>query len=46
MAERDLLFHDTVAPDLAAYAPGSSAAQKRNFLKQFHATLNASSHPL
>ena len=29
MAERDLLFHDTVAPHLAAYAPEASAAQRR-----------------
>ena len=29
---RDLLFHDTVAPHLAAYAPEASAAQQRDFL--------------
>ena len=28
MAERDLLFHDTVAPHLAAYSPESSATQQ------------------
>ena len=32
MAERDLLFHDTVAPHLAAYAPEASAAQQRDYL--------------
>jgi hypothetical protein len=32
MAERDLLFHDTVAPHLAAYAPEASAAQQRGYL--------------
>ena len=31
-AERDLLFHDTVAPHLAAYAPEASADQKRAYL--------------
>ncbi len=46
MAERDLLFHDTVAPHLAAYAPESSAAQQRDFLTHLHQTLNAPSHPI
>ncbi len=32
MAERDLLFHDTLAPHLAAYAPEASEAQQRDFL--------------
>ena len=32
MAERDLLFHDTVAPQLAAYAPEASAAQQRDWV--------------
>ena len=44
MAERDLLFHDTVAPHLAAYAPEASAAQQRDFLTHLHQTLNAPSH--
>ena len=34
MAERDLLFHDTVAPHLAAYAPEASAAQQRDSDRQ------------
>jgi hypothetical protein len=46
MAERDLLFHDTVAPHLAAYAPAASAAQQRDFLTHLHQTLNAPSHPM
>ena len=46
MAERDLLFHDTVAPHLAAYAPEASAAQQRDFLARLHQTLNAPSHPV
>ena len=46
MAERDLLFHDTLAPHLAAYAPGASAAQQRDFLTHLHQTLNAPSHPI
>ncbi len=46
MAERDLLFHDTVAPHLAAYDPTASEAQQRDFLCQFYTTLNASKHPI
>ena len=46
MAERDLLFHDTMAPHLAAYAPVASAAQQRDFLTLHHHTLNAPSHPI
>ena len=46
MAERDLLFHDTLAPHLAAYALKASAAQQRAFLAHLHATLNAPSHPI
>ena len=44
--ERDLLFHDTVAPHRAAYPPEASATQQREFLTQFHQTLNAPSHPI
>ncbi len=32
MAERDLLFHDTLAPHLAAYTPEASEAKQRDFL--------------
>ena len=46
MAERDLLFHDYVAPHLAAYAPEASAARQRDFLTHLHQTLNAPSHPI
>ena len=46
MAERDLLFHDTVAPHLAACAPEASAAQQRDYLTHLHQTLNAPSHPI
>ena len=46
MAERDLLFHDTVAPHLAAYAPEASAALQRDYLTLLHQTLNAPSHPI
>jgi hypothetical protein len=46
MAERDLLFHDTMAPYLAAYAPDASAVQQRDFLIRLHQTLNAPSHPI
>ena len=44
MAERDLLFHDTVAPHLAAYAPEACAARQRDFFIHLHQTLNAPSH--
>ena len=46
MAERDLLFHDTVAPHLAAYDTTASETQQRSFLTDLHATLNAPSHPI
>lgn len=46
MVERDLLFHDTVAPHHAAYDPAASEAQQRDFLTRLHATLNAPSHPV
>ena len=46
MVERDLLFHDTVAPHPAAYVPEASAAQQRNYITHLHQTLNASSHPI
>lgn len=46
MAERDLLFHDTLAPQLAAYDPSASEAGQRGFLTHLHATLNAPSHPI
>jgi adenine-specific DNA-methyltransferase len=46
MAERDLLFHDTVAPHLAACDPAASEAQQRDFLTLLHTTLNAPSHPI
>ena len=46
MAERNLLFHDTVAPHLADYDPEASEPKQRDFLTQLHATLNAPSHPI
>ena len=46
MAERDLIFHNTLAPHLAAYDPVASEAHQREFLAQFHCTLNAPSHPV
>ncbi|MBE7539166.1 MAG: Eco57I restriction-modification methylase domain-containing protein [Fimbriimonadaceae bacterium] len=46
MAERDLLFHDTVAPHLAAYAPEASEVKQRDFLTHLHQTINAPSHPV
>jgi len=46
MAERDLLFHDLVAPLLTDYDPSASEAQQRDFLTHLHTTLNAPSHPI
>ncbi len=46
MTERDLLFHDTLAPHLATDAPEASEAQQRDFLTHLHQTLNAPSHPI
>jgi len=46
MLQRDLLFHDTRAPHLAASAPEASEAQQRAFLTHLHQTLNAPSHPI
>jgi adenine-specific DNA-methyltransferase len=41
MAERDLLFHATLAPHLANYDPEASEAKQREFLADLHLTLNA-----
>ena len=41
MAERDLLFHDTVAPHLVAYDPAASETKQREFLADLHRTLNS-----
>ncbi len=46
MAERDLLFHDTIAAHLATHAPGASDAEQRNFLVRLYQPLNAASHPI
>jgi hypothetical protein len=46
MAERDLLFLDTLAPHLASFDPATSESQQRDFLSHLYATLNAPSHPI
>ncbi len=46
MTERDLLFHDTLAPYLAAYSPKASETQQSDFLTHLHQTLNTPSHPI
>ena len=46
VAERDLLFHATVASHLAFYAPEASAAKQRDILTHLHQTLNTPSHPI
>ena len=40
MTERDLLFHDSVAPHLAAYAPEASTAQQRDYLTHHWERMN------
>jgi adenine-specific DNA-methyltransferase len=44
MAERDLLFHHTVAPLLAVYTPEASATQQRDYHTQFYMMLNTPNH--
>ena len=46
MAERDLLFQDTMASYLASYDPEASDVQQLDFLAKLHQTLNASKHPI
>jgi type I restriction-modification system DNA methylase subunit len=46
MADRDLLFHDTVSPHLAACNVTASQAKQRDFITHFHTTLNAPRHPI
>jgi adenine-specific DNA-methyltransferase len=51
MAERDLLFHATVAPHLAkveqTFLPAAFSDQSRHeCLNSIHHTLNAPSHPI
>ena len=46
MTQRDLLFHESVAPHLAAYDPMAGEAKQSTFLAHLHATLNAPSHPI
>lgn len=43
MAERDLLFLDELAPQLADYNPGTPESQQREFIVQLHGKLNAPS---
>jgi type I restriction-modification system DNA methylase subunit len=46
MAERDLLFHATLTPQLATYDAAASESQQRIFLTKLHSTINAPSHPI
>ena len=43
MAERDLLFHDELAPQLEAYDSEASEAEQSTFLEQFVNSNNAPS---
>jgi len=43
MAERDLLFHNDLAPHLSTYNQNASDLQQREFISQLHSTLNAPS---
>jgi adenine-specific DNA-methyltransferase len=46
MTERNLLFHDVLAPLLADYDPAASKAEQRDFIVGLHSILNAPSHPI
>lgn len=46
MAERDLLFHNIVAPHLVDYDPATSETKQIDFLTHLYSTLNAPSHPI
>lgn len=46
MAERDLLFLDALAPQVAAFDPKMAEARKRDLLRDLHANLNAPSSPI
>ena len=45
MAERDLLFHDTVAEALQDYDPDASEAQQVSYLETVHQRLIAAKIP-
>ena len=42
----DLLFHDAVAPHLAAYTPNTNGAKQRDFVQSLHSIFSASTHPI
>lgn len=46
MAERDLLFHDDLAPHLDACDPDAPESAQRDFLANLVTTLNAPTHPI
>lgn len=46
MAERDLLFCETVAPYLIAYDPAASEPEQCRFLSNLHNTLNSPTHSI
>jgi adenine-specific DNA-methyltransferase len=46
MAERNLLFHEAVALDLADYDPAASEAKQQKSLADLYSTLNAPSHSI
>ena len=45
MTDRDLLFHDTVDPHLAAYDPGTSAVRQRDFLTHLRLSSTGADSP-
>jgi len=46
MFERNLLFHDDVAPHLIAYDSAASEAKQSKFVTDLCSTLNSPSHPI
>lgn len=46
MAERDLLFNESLTLHLTAYSVEADAPNQRDFVNRLHQTLNAASHPI
>ena len=46
MSERDLLFHDAVAPHVNSFDQASNEMQRRDFVAKVYTTLNDPSHPV
>lgn len=46
MAERDLLFHNALAPHVEDYDPDAAEAEQKTFIENFYNTLNAPKHKI